>query len=242
MTKPPAWFKSFVIFLACILGPSAAIAVTITDGLTFAIASGSNTSVGTHFHSNSGGIFGNPPGKAEVGRFVNEEVRGLSEFDLTGLGNASSATASFNVFNDGGLFAGTNDFPFDGTILIETYSGNNAEDIADYQAPAIDVVGSFSTAALLVGDLLSFDVTSIYNDAIDNSLSSLGLRLRADPLNNDGGAWTFDTFRLTTDDATAVSEPNVLALLGVGLLGLGLFRSRRTSSSGPTRTANVDSA
>ena len=202
-------------------------AAVITDGFTFAVASGSDTSVGTHFHSSTGGEFGNPAGKAEVGRFSSEEVRGLSEYDLTGLASAASAFVTFEVFSAGGLFSGVNDFPFDGTIQIEAYAGNNLEDIPDYQAASLGIVGTFSTVGLIVGNTLSFDITSIFNDAITNSLTSLGIRLRANPL-NDAGAWVFDTFRLTTDDLTTrVPEPSVLLLFVAGLAGLGMSSARR---------------
>lgn len=207
----------------------AASASLITNGFTFAVASSSNdTSIGNHFHSSTGGAFGNPSGKAEVGRFGSEEVRGLSEYNLTGLSNSATAFVTFDVFNDGGLFTGTNDFPFDGTITVEAYSGNNTEDISDYQASTVASIGSFSTTSLGIGDILSFDITSVFNDAIDNSLTSLGMRLRADPLNTNGGAWTFDTFRLTTDNqSTSVPEPATIALIAFGLLIIA--RARRTS-------------
>ncbi len=99
-------------------------ATTITNGFTYSVASsGSNQSVGDHFHSNTGGAFGNPPGKAEVGSFFSEEVRGLSEYNLSGLSPASSAFVSFEVFKEGGLFSGENYFPFLGDIDIVAYQG-----------------------------------------------------------------------------------------------------------------------
>jgi hypothetical protein len=203
-------------------------AATITDGFTFSVASGSgNTSIGDHFHSNTGGSFGNPAGKAEVGRFGSEGVRGLSEYNLTGLGAASSAFVTFNVFKAGGLFTGTNDFPFTGTIKVDGYAGNNAEDISDYQAPSIGAVGSFGTAGLAVGGVLSFDITALFNAALANGDTSLGIRLIADPL-NDRGAWTFDTFRLTTDNQTSVVPvPAGLPLMLTGLVVLGYRSVRR---------------
>ncbi len=199
----------------------------ITEGFTYAVASGSNqTATGTHFHSNTGGAFGNPAGKAEVGRYFSEEVRGLSEYDLFGLVPASSAFVTFDVFDIEGLFM---EYPgtFIGDILIEAYMGNVTEDISDYQAAVFGVVGSFSTSGLIVGDTLSFDITSIFNGAMGSSFASLGIRLRADPLNAEG-AFTFDTFRLTTsDDTTSVPEPGTLGLLGLGLLAMAARRRRK---------------
>jgi hypothetical protein len=222
--------KISVLLFAGLLA-STSHATLITNGFTFSVASSANTSIGTHYHSNTGGAFGNPAGKAEVGRFSVEEVRGLSEYDISGLGSQASAFVTFNVFKEGGLFTGVNDFPFDGTITVEAYQGNNQEDISDYQATSVGTVGSFSTTGLGVGDILSFDILSILNDAIDNNWVSLGMRLRADPLNTDGGAWTFDNFRLTTTDDSTVPAPPALALLGLGLAGIGFQRRRQGNAA-----------
>jgi len=205
----------------------AAQAATITEGFTFAVASGGDTSFGDHFHSNTGGSFGNPAGKAEVGRYSSEGVRGLSEYNLTGLSAASSAFVTFNVFKAGGLFDGTNDFPFTGTIKVDGYAGNNLEDISDYEALSIGAVGTFSTSGLAVGDILSFDITALFNAALTNGDASLGMRLMADPL-NDSGAWTFENFRLTTDNQTSVVPvPAGLPLMLTGLVVLGYRSFRR---------------
>lgn len=213
--------------LAFVALAQSASASLITNGFTFAVASdGSDNSTGEHFHSNTGGAYGNPAGKAEVGRFNDEEVRGLSEYDLTGLSNSATAFVTFNIFDDGGLFSGMNDFPFNGTIAVEAYSGNNTEDVSDYQSTTIASIGSFSTMGLGIGEILSFDVSSIYNSTIDDGINSLGMRLRADPL-NENGAWTFDSFRLTTDDQSTVPVPGTMMLFVLGFLGLGWRRATR---------------
>lgn len=210
-------------------------ATLITNGFTYAVAN-SGGSLGTHFHSNTGGSFGNPAGKAEVGRFFSEEVRGLSEYNLTGLSSSSSAFVTFNIFKEGGLFVGDNDTPFTGSITVEAYQGNNLEDISDYQATVVGTVGSFAIdpTANNVGDIFSFDITSIFNTAIANSWNSLGIRLRSDPLNTASQAWVFDSFRLTnSNDCTGaacqnntnnVPEPGTVALFGFGVSGLMMRR------------------
>lgn len=218
--------------LAPMVVTSSAQAQLITNGFTFSVASGADRNVGTHFHSSTGGDFGNPAGKAEVGAFATEEVRGLSEYDLATLANSPTAFVTFEVFKAGGLFDGTNDFPFTGNINVFAYQANNNEDISDYEIATLGSVGSFSTAGLLVGNTLSFDIAAIFNNAIDNGWSSLGMRLQVEDWNDtQGGAWTFDNFRLTTDNlTTAVPEPSTYAMLLVGLVGIGLAARRRRHS------------
>jgi hypothetical protein len=217
--------------IVCLLvSTSLANAALITEGFTFSVAdlNGGAQGVGTHFHSSTGGDFGNPAGKAEVGDFGSEEVRGLSEYDLTGLTVASSAFVTFDVFNLGGLFSGTNDFPFNGIIDVLTYTGNNAEDLSDFQAPGT-AIGSFSTVGLADGSVLSFDVLSAFNDAIDNTDLSLGVHLQlASGTDALGGALTFDDFSLTTDNQkSVVPVPAAVWLFGTALIGF-VGMSRRT--------------
>lgn len=106
-----------VSFLAVAMFPFGRTnAATITDGFTFTVASSCGQHVaGSHYHSNTGGSFGNPAGKAEVGSFFCEETQGLSEYNIKGLSSAGPAFVTFNVFNKNGLFG----IPARGDLTIE---------------------------------------------------------------------------------------------------------------------------
>ncbi|WP_125932009.1 hypothetical protein [Thiosocius teredinicola] len=235
--------------LITIGGFSAAIALSgyghaalITEGLTYTVASAPSE---IHTHSDpsccDSSPFGNPPDKAEVGAFSGEpgfveEIRGFSEFDLTGVTSGSPAYLTFDVYNDGGLFLDVapvvpnNDFPFFGPITIEAFEADGNftfSDVTDnfFIATSI-VIDTFDTSPLSVGDILSFDVQSVVSDAIDNGWSALGVRLRADPVVLSG-AWTFDQLGLTTtDESTGVPLPATFAFLLIGVAAMGASRKQ----------------
>lgn len=206
-------------------------AALITNGFTFTVADAFTgaSGVGTHFHSNTGGSFGNPAGLAEVGRLSSEETRGLSEYNLAGLSNAPSAFVTFDVNQLGGLFGQSN---FEGLISINAYAGNNAEDLSDFEIATTGFVATFDTTGVSVGDIFSFDITSIFNAAITNGDASLGIKLQQDPLLVPNEAIVFNNFRLTTtNDSTngvPVPAPAPLALLVVGFAAAVLQRKAKT--------------
>lgn len=200
---------------------------SIIPGYTCSVASQSGLPlVGTHFHSDHAGAFGNPADMAEVGSLQDqalsmETCRGLSEFNITGE-SAGSAMLRFSVASAGGLFPLQNGFPFTGTIGLLAYNGNNADDISDYSIATLGPIGTFSTSGLSVGSVVTFDVTSYYNSQIALGATSLGVRLQVTPATvTGGGAWTFDSFSLVT-----VPEPGA-AIMGMSMLGLSLRRRRR---------------
>lgn len=203
---------------------ASAVAVEV-PGLTFSVASriGGPTDAGDHFHSQQNSPFGIPPGKAEVspGALAAEEIRGMSEFDLTGLG-AGPAIVTFRVFNDGGMLPFGNDWPFQGSIQIVAYGGNNLEDLSDYQAPVSAMIASFPTSGLRLEDTLSFDITAPYQQALALGWDSLGVRLEVGSLSpvptERNGAWTFDRFQLTV-----IPEPDYLPAAAGPVVLAGIF-------------------
>jgi hypothetical protein len=208
---------------------SVASAATVTDGLTFSVASSNEDTDNGAFIYDSFSYLG---GTAEVGLSGGQGrlVRGLSEYNLAGL-IAGSAFASFDVYRLGGDTDDTNGFPFTGTLDIVSYSGNNAENISDYQASSLGTISVLETENLMVGDTLSFDISSIYNNALLSNLSSLGIRLQVTNPNDvplKGEGLGFNNFRLTSDgQATAVPTPALLpGLIG---LGLGAWRKRKAT-------------
>lgn len=141
-----------------------------------------------------------------------EDERGIVEFDLTGqsalaavllsFDNASFQTCCVPTGVSGGAY----------TIGVYAYSGDNAWSLGDFDA-AGTLVGSFSTASLIVGTSFSFNVTTAFNA---NAGGSLGIRLQAltEP---EQTSYTFNNFALDTDPRGAVPEPGTLLLLATGL-------------------------
>ena len=161
---------------------------------------------------------------AEVGGFFQqEEVRGLVEFDLTGMSSVPSATLSFDVadvlelaLNDsavGGLFGQP---MYVGGVDVVAYLGNNEESFDDFQATSIGQIASFQTAGLSANQTLSWDVTELLNQQLQAGSSSLGVRLQI-PAGQGlpDGAITFDSFQLAV-----VPEPSTITLALVALLTL----------------------
>lgn len=164
-------------------------------GIAFTVANDGGDGPPTHYHSNPDGILGNPPNTAEVGRYLQEEVRGLSEFDITNLIPSNAAQLEFSVRSLVGLFP---DYPPPfgaNNIAIYSYQGDNAANIADYNSALGGAIGGFNAGGLQVGAVLTFDVTNALNAAIANGWQSWGILLRSEPLAAEG-AIVFENFKL----------------------------------------------
>jgi len=120
------------------------------------------------------------------------------------------------ALNKNGLFGQ----PPIGNLSIDIYSylGNNIEDISDYHADATGFIGSFNTSGLSISDILSFDINSLLDIAIGNGNSSIGVRLQPTSFVTGMPTWTFDNFRLTTDNlSTQQSVPSPLPFYGAAV-------------------------
>lgn len=211
--KPLSRIFAVLFCTALLMGYGTQANALMISGETFSVADGFSgpLGIGTHFHSNDAGSFGQLPDLAEVGDLGAEEIRGLSEFDLTGLSTFENVILTFSVFSQGGLFGqGPSNFIID----VLSYTGNNSEDLSDFQIGTTGIIGSFDTSGLGFGNILALDITSIFNTAIGNADNALGIRLQQQTSPN-GGAYTFNNFQLH-----AVPEPSPLLLMGLGLLGV----------------------
>lgn len=212
------------------------------DGATYSIGNaftGGIHAEGSHFHSSNLSVLppGNPavlfPGSAEVGGFFgDEEVRGISEFEV-GDTEVIEAELFFDVFDlflvgaipetsgVGGLFGQD---PLDGDVDVFAYAADHLETVSDYQVAPLsaDPILTFSANDFSGGDTLSVDVTAIYND-LAASGSDLGIRLQMADANPDAGAITFNNFRL---ELTPVPEPSSFNILIASLIGFAFFRRR----------------
>ncbi len=170
------------------------------DGLTFSIASTAlDLSTGNHFHSLPSETV---PGVAEIGRFQQEAIRGFSEFDLRNSHLASNVTLHFKVLTAGGQVGGVNDFPFTGSIELDSYNPttHHDPDLQEFQAISTGSLHTLQTAGLAAGTPIEIDITQTFNQSVIGNLESIGTRLQANPLPaENAGAWTFDDFKLVID-------------------------------------------
>jgi hypothetical protein len=196
-------------------------AVTIAST---AASSGADTNIGTHFHD----YYFNPEDSlfvAEVGSWGTEQIRAVSEFDLTNIATAAVFLV-FDVYALQGIYDdgfGDNLRPFDGVIEVWTYGANGQREIDDYHLPGTALLGTFSTDSLTSpGQVLAFDITSAVNASIAAGDDAIGVRLQIAPgVDPMGGAMTFGDFRLMDP----VPEPQTVFCILAGLTGI--FVSQR---------------
>lgn len=207
--------------LTVITVSSAAQAIIIQADTTASIA-GSPT-FGNHFHRTPSASPGNALDLN--GHSSGDITRAVSLFDLTALGTAASATLRFDV---SGFTIGNALQRYDMVSFTDT---SGAIELSDFQAGPTSL--QFAAFNPTGNPTAAIDVTAIFNANIG---AVLGLRLQPNFVGQSGVTddhFNVSNFRIETT-ATAVPEPNVLALLGLGLAGFGLasrHRSRKTTHS-----------
>ena len=221
---------------------------TSVSGTTYSVGNGFTGGThpeGSHFHSSNLDELpaGNPPtifpGAAEVGGFFgDEEIRGISEFDLEPGATVDAAVLSFDVLDTflEGLspeFSGIDGLfgqgPLDGAVDVFPYLADGSEATSDFQAPPITELPILSFAVddqLAGGDTLSVDITSIYNNLVTSG-DDLGIRLQMANADPDAGAITFHNFRIDLEQAV-VPEPSSMTLAVFLIAGMCALRRPRS--------------
>jgi hypothetical protein len=203
---------SAAIGLAASVLPAAATVVTTTQTASINDYSFDRSPAGFHYHVDVG------QGVA-VNYFDNERGKGFAEFDLSGL-STGPAVLSFKVSSFSDNFT---NFPhaYFFPIRIYAYVGDNMVELNDYLTPTIGQVGTFASMGLEIGDQLSFDVTGFLADVMETGATSIGFLFQSDNLVGPPSAIRFGDLALT------VPEPSSIALLALGLMGLGIARRRK---------------
>jgi len=166
--------------------PQRTEAVALFPGEAFSVASEPDfefpTGPGTHYHSDNGFNFDTGPDLLEVGQLCEpdigcEEIRGMVEFDLANASVADVAALEFWVVNEGGLFQQ----PGPGEFVIEVlaYEADGLESLQDYDRQAIEFIAEFDSFQYGVEEFVRFDVTELYNQAVEQGWDGLGFRLQA---------------------------------------------------------------
>ncbi len=152
----------------------------------------------------------------------NVHDHGILEFDITSLSGVIPTTTLDMTIRD-------IDFGFSNPggeqLDIYDYFGDGLLTTADFTAGTF-FTSIVNTAAI---ETISVDVTSLVQSAVDASQSFLGIRFDT-PNFNTGNGHRYDDNNgvpaVLTVSEVSVPEPNTLALLALGLAGIGFSRRR----------------
>lgn len=152
-----------------------------------------------------------------------QEDRGIVEFDISGL-TSPVGQALFDltqIGSDGDGFQ----------INVFGYTGNGTLELGDFPLGAM--LASFTVPAG-AESAISVDVTGFINDQIAINSEFVGFNLRlpimsivTEPLVFVSGTGPASPILTVDEEVRILPEPGTLALLGLGLLGLGFIKRRR---------------
>ncbi len=203
--------KKILFLLGCFLAVNAnAAIINSIDEATVAN--------GTHTHSTNGGFSG-------VGYWFSEESRAVVEFDTSSITGNNTGTLSFDLSTPGGLCCGQSQ-NYLGDFNIYAFEGDGTVSNADYFLTNT-LLGTSSALGLSVGDTIFIDISAFLT-----TFSSNNLGIVFDPLGANSGRLAqetvFNNFQI--DSISSVPEPATLALLGLGLAGIGFSQKKKQLS------------
>lgn len=180
--------------------------------------------------------FGNflPVGATTTGH----DTKSILEFDLTGVGvtSAQVASATLNLFVGDTTATGFGVNPTGGspiTVNLSALTGSWVETtVAWGTIPAVGAQYD-SLAISAINQTVSFDITQLVKDWLDNTVTNNGLILEADSAVGSSPNWVYATFVSSAGAnvpalvITPVPEPSTVVLALCALPGLAWIAMRR---------------